>query len=431
MQSEQTLRPLRTLDVGMAPRGPWSRLPGSKSITQRYFNLALLGGLELAVHHPLVSEDTFHYLRALEICGCSVERRAESVRIDASGRGGEGEIFCGAGGTMMRFLTAALTVVPGTWRLDGIERLRQRPAAPLIDALRQLGAEIRCLGEPGLPPLEILGGSLRGGRARLDAGASSQFLSAMLMAGLATPRGLEVELRALISEPYVDLTLDAIADLGGTVQRLDGGAYRVLPGGLTGGEVTVEADFSAAAYPAAAAAVSGGEVVLRGLRRDSRQGDKRFLDVLRRMGVEVIWAEDHLRVRGGPLCAVDADLADIPDQVPTLAALAPFAEGTTVIRNVPHLRHKESDRLSAMHRELSAVGVPVEEMADGLRIEGIWHGSPPPGEPVEVASHGDHRIAMSMALVGLRRPGLSIVEPLVVAKSYPDFWQHLEAWVQV
>ena len=430
MQSEQRVRLLQTLAPGTSPRGPWPRLPGSKSITQRYFNLALLGGLRLTVHHPLVSEDTVHYLEALETCGCSVQRQDETVHIDATGRGGTGEIFCGAGGTMMRFLTAALTAVPGTWRLDGIERLRQRPAAPLIDTLRQLGAAIRSLGAADLPPLEIAGGSLQGGRASLDAGASSQFLSAVLMAGLAAPRGLEVELRALISEPYVDLTLDAIAELGGVVEGPDDGVYRVRPGGLRDSEVTVEADFSAAAYPAAAAALSGGEVVLRGLRAESRQGDRRFLDLLRQMGASVTWNDGSLRVVGGPLRAIDADMADIPDQVPTLAALAPFAEGTTVIRNVPHLRHKESDRLSAMHRELRAVGVPVEEMDDGLRIEGIWHRSSPPTEPVTVASHGDHRIAMSMALVGLRRPALTIAAPEVVAKSYPEFWRHLEAWIQ-
>lgn len=397
-------------------------------MTQRYFNLALLGGLKLTVHHPLVSEDTLHYLQALETCGCRVERQSDRVDIDASARGGEGDVFCGAGGTMMRFLTAALTVVPGTWRLDGIARLRERPSAPLIDAIRQLGGEIRCPEIEGFAPLEIGGGSFQGGAASLDAGSSSQFLSAILMAGLAAPRTTDLRLQALTSEPYVDLTLDAIEDLGGVVQKVDGETYRVLPGGLHGGEVTVEADYSSVAYPAAAAAITGGEVLLQGLRQNSRQGDRLFLDLLSRMGTEIHWTSEGLSVSGRGLKAIDVDMATIPDQVPTVAALAPFAAGTTIIRNVPHLRLKESDRLSAMTSELRRVGAQIEELEDGLKIEGVWHDRTPPEEPVTVASHGDHRIAMSMALVGLRRPGISIEAPHVVAKSYPEFWTHLEAW---
>lgn len=422
------MRAVRACSSDRPPRGTWSHLPGSKSVTQRYFNLALLGGLKLTVHRPLISEDTLHYLAALEVCGCRVERGDDRVTIDGSRRGGRGEIFCGAGGTMMRFLTAALAVVPGTWRLDGIERLRERPGAPLIDAVRQLGGRIQCPRAEGFAPLEIDGGHWRGGDVTLDAGASSQFLSALLMAGLAAPHSSRVRLSALTSEPYVDLTLDAIAELGGRVETLDAETYRIHPGGLRGGEVEVEADFSSAAYPAAAAAISGGEVLLTGLRRDSRQGDLRCLDLLQEMGAEVVWSDDGLRVTGGELKAIDADMSQIPDQVPTVAAVAPFAAGTTVIRNVPHLRLKESDRLSAMAMELRRVGGEVEELPDGLEIAGIWHRQAPPRTPVTVATHGDHRIAMSMALVGLRRPGVSVSAPHVVAKSYPEFWSHLDDW---
>lgn len=438
--------PLATQNV--APRGSWPRLPGSKSLTQRYYNLALLGGLRLAVRHPLDSEDTRHYLQALEACGCRVERHGgntfgeatsdevrpgKTVHIDASTRGGEGQIFCGAGGTMMRFLTAALTVVPGRWHLDGIPRLRERPLGPLIDGVRQLRGDIRCLGEDGFPPLEILGGSLQGGEVTLDAGASSQFLSALLMAALAVPQDSIIRLKALTSQPYVNLTLDAIAELGGEVEALDDETYRVRPGGLRSGEVEVEADFSAVAYPAAAAAVTGGEVRLAGLRRNSRQGDRGFLDLLERMGAQVHWQSgehgDELRVIGGALEALDVDMSEVPDQVPTLAAIAPFANGTTVIRNVPHLRIKESDRLQAMAQELDRAGAVVRELPDGLEIDGIWHRQSPPSNPVVLDSHGDHRIAMSMALVGLRRPGMSVSAPGVVAKSYPSFWDHLRIWL--
>ncbi len=400
-------------------------VPGSKSVTQRYFNLALLGRLELVVHRPLLSEDTRHYLGALEACGFRVEHSDGHLRLVPAEEKTEAEIFCGAGGTMFRFLTAALTALPGTWRLDGIPRLRERPIAPLIAALRQLGAEIECPEREGYAPLCISGGSLHGGRCRLDAGASSQFLSALLMAGQVAPGAVEIEVAALTSEPYVDLTLDAIVELGGNFRR-EGDVFFVQPARLAKGEVTVEADFSSVAYPAAAAMLSGGKVLIEGPRPDSRQGDRRFVDLLERMGARIRWRAEGLEVAAGDLRAVDADLSSTPDQVPTLAALAPFAAGTTRITGVPHLRIKESDRLSAMASELSRAGAQVEELDDGLIIPGVWARAEPPADPVAVRTWGDHRIAMSMALVGLRRPGVSIRNPEVVAKSYPDFWQHLE-----
>ncbi len=400
-------------------------VPGSKSITQRYFNLALLGNLPLVVHRPLLSEDTRHYLGALEACGFRVELSTGHVRLEPGAEQPAAAIFCGAGGTMFRFLTAALTTRPGTWGLDGIPRLRERPIEPLIAALRQLGAEIECPEREGYAPLRIAGGSLRGGRCKLDAGASSQFLSALLMAGQVAPEAVEIEVAALTSEPYVDLTLDAVAELGGSVRR-EGDVFALRPSRLAADEVTVEADFSAVAYPAAAAMLSGGEVLIEGPRPDSRQGDRRFVDLIENMGARIRWQGGGLAVAAGSLRAVDADLSATPDQVPTLAALAPFAAGTTRITGVPHLRIKESDRLSAMASELSRVGAEVEELEDGLLIPGIWARSEPPEAPVAVSTWGDHRIAMSMALVGLRRPGVSILDPGVVAKSYPDFWHHLD-----
>ena len=404
--------------------------PGSKSVTQRYLNLALVGELPLVVHRPLFSEDPRLFLGALEACGFGVEVVDGQVRLTPGQARAGAEISCGNGGTMFRFLTAALTTRPGTWRLDGVPRLRERPIGPLVTALRQLGAEIDFLERDGYAPLAIAGGSLRGGCCKLDAGASSQYLSALLMAGQAAREPVEIELEALTSEPYVDLTLDAIAEFGGSAIREsadgDNALFRTRPSRLAAAEVTVEADFSAVAYPAAAAMLTGGEVFIEGPRADSRQGDRGFVDLLERMGARVRWRRDGLAVAAGSLRAVTADLSATPDQVPTLAALAPFAQGTTRITGVPHLRIKESDRLNAMATELTRVGAEVEELADGLIIPGVWARSRPPVEPVAVATYGDHRIAMSMALVGLRRPGVSIRDPGVVVKSYPDFWRHFE-----
>ena len=419
--------PAYRIPAGRVVRGE-ARPPGSKSITQRYFNLALLGHVPLEIQRPLLSEDTRLFLSAVEKCGFRVEVDDDAVRLEPGEVTEGGEIFCGNGGTLFRFMTATLATLPGTWRLDGVERLRERTIGPLISSLRGLGARIECPEREGFAPLVIKGGSLDGGETTLDAGISSQFLSALLMAGLAASRPSTIRVEALTSAPYIDLTLDAIADFGGLVRRHAPDLFHVQPSVLDGADTCCEADFSSASYPAAAAVLTGGEIHLPGLRQGSRQGDRSFIDLLAAMGADIRWSEDGLTVKADKLRAVEVDLSRMPDQVPTLAALAPFAQGTTRITNVPHLRIKESDRLAAMASELGRAGARVEELSDGLVIPGIWHDTKPPNKPVTIDTWGDHRIAMAMALVGLRRPGLRIGNPGVVAKSYPSFWQDFEAW---
>ncbi|HKI03556.1 MAG TPA: 3-phosphoshikimate 1-carboxyvinyltransferase [Thermoanaerobaculia bacterium] len=402
------------------------RVPPSKSLTHRYFNLALLSGSPLVIERPLFAEDTRLFLAGLASSGFQVEEGEDEVRL-TPGRTPEGEveIFCGNAGTMLRFLVATLTVVPGLWRLDGVPRLRERPVGPLVEALRRLGARIEYLAAEGFVPLRIEGGSLRGGATTLDAGESSQYLSAILMAALRAPGEVVVEVPSLTSRPYVDVTIGAAAAFDGHIERVGPRAYRVRPSVLRGGRARVEGDYSAACYPAAAAALTGGDVSLEGLAADSRQGDREFIDLLAEMGAEVEWKGDLLRVRGGELKGVKADLSGMPDQVPTLAALAPFAKGETLIHNVAHLRIKESDRLEAMATELKKLGADVREGRDSLWIPGLWSDGEPPAETVHVDPRGDHRIAMSFALVGLRRPGVVVDHPEVVGKSYPGFWRDL------
>lgn len=405
-------------------------VPPSKSVSHRYFNLALLSGHAAVVERPLVAEDTELFLGALVASGFAVERRGDAIHIDPGPRPeGEIEIFCGNAGTLLRFLLATLAVLPGSWRLDGVQRLRERPVGPLVEALRALGAHIDYLGREGFVPVRIAGASLRGGAVRLDAGESSQYLSALLMAGLRAPEAVVIEVAALTSRPYVEVTLRAALEFGGQIERLGPLAFRVQPSPLRAGRVRVEGDFSAACYPAAAAALTGGEVRLDGLRSDSPQGDRAFLELLGQMGAEVAWEGGVLEVRGHGLRGIKADLSAMPDQVPTLAALAPFARGETLIHNVAHLRIKESDRLAAMAGELRRVGAEAREGHDRLWIPGRWSDAaagPPQGE-VLIDPRGDHRIAMSLALVGLRRPGVVISQPHVVGKSYPEFWRDLVA----
>jgi 3-phosphoshikimate 1-carboxyvinyltransferase len=417
----------RAIPAGVRASGR-VRIPPSKSVTHRYLNLALLARQPLTIERPLFAEDTRLFLAALGRLGFRVEEGPEEARLEPAGPpAGEVEVFCGNAGTMLRFLVASLAAVPGRFRLDGVPRLRERPVGPLVEALRRLGARIEYLGRPGFVPLAIAGGTLGGGSTSLDAGESSQYLSALLMASLRAPAEVTVEVGALTSEPYVEITLAAAAAFGGRIERQGERAYRVWPSPLQADRVRVEGDASAACYPAAAAALTGGVVTLEGLAPDSRQGDRRFLDLLAGMGVEVGWSGGDLTVRGaGGLRAVEADLSGMPDQVPTLAALAPFARGTTRIFNVAHLRIKESDRLEAMATELRKLGAVVEEGPDSLTIPGLWADREPPGDAVTVEPRGDHRIAMSLALVGLRRPGVSVASPGVVAKSYPDFWRDFE-----
>src|ERR1700681_3525 len=239
------------------------RVASSQSLTHRYFNLALLSGAPVVLERPLFAEDTRLFLTALGRCGFEVEEGDDEVRLTPQQTpAGEVEILCGNAGTMLRFLVATLTVIPGRWRLDGVPRLRERPVGPLVDSLRSLGAGVEYLGEPGFIPLRIEGGSLRGGTTILDAGESSQYLSAILMAALRAPEPVVVEVPSLTSRPYVDVTLAAATTFDGHIARVGPGASGVRPSAWGGGGVGVEGASWAACSPAAAAALTGGEVLL-------------------------------------------------------------------------------------------------------------------------------------------------------------------------
>ncbi|MBZ0112270.1 MAG: 3-phosphoshikimate 1-carboxyvinyltransferase [Thermoanaerobaculia bacterium] len=417
---------LREIPSGGVARGR-VRVPPSKSVSHRQLNLALLGGRALRLRHPLQADDIRHFVGALEVLGYRVAWGGEDLVLEPpSDYTVAGRVDCGNAGTLMRFLAASLTTVPGAWILDGSERMRERPIGPLVEALRGLGAEIDYVGTHGFPPLAITGGSFEGGETEIDAGESSQYLSALVMAALSGRRPSRIKVRALTSSPYVDITARLVERWGGSL-RVDGDFWIVEPGLEPPAVESVEGDYSAAPYPATAAVLSGGKVLLEGLDPDSAQGDREFFGLLSQMGADVAWRDGALEVQGGGgLRGLDVDLGSMPDQVPTLAALAPFARGITRIRNVGHLRIKESDRLAAMATELSRLGATVEELPDGLVIEGTWAEVEPPSDRVVVQTYDDHRIAMSLALVGLRRPGVVVAEPGVVSKSYPGFWLDLE-----
>lgn len=400
-------------------------VPGSKSITNRAVLLAGLAAGRSELSGALFSDDTRYMIEALRALGAAVQTDEASARIAVEGCGGAwpnetAELFVGNAGTAMRFLVAACCLGRGPYRIDGTARMRERPIGDLVDALRQLGAGVD--SADGRPPVVVHGAAL-GGSTGLRATRSSQFLSAVLMIAPYAARPVAIEmLGEVIAQPYIDMTIAMMAQWGVTVQRDGYRAFHIAAGQRYRAQrYAIEPDASSAHYFLAAAALSGGRVRVRGLRRGSLQGDVRFADLLEQMGARVDWQADAIDVTGpARLAGIDADLNAISDTAPTLAAIAPFASGPVHIRNVAHLRWQESDRLRAVATELARLGVRVEERNDGLSV---W---PSPVGAGAVHTYDDHRIAMAFALIGLKVPGIRIEDPGCVAKTFPDYFERLE-----
>jgi 3-phosphoshikimate 1-carboxyvinyltransferase len=407
------------------------RVPGSKSITNRALILAALTepGPGSRLTGALRSEDTEVMADALRALGFQVEADWEQATLGI-GRGPSptpvpataADLRIGNSGTSMRFLTALVSLGHGRYRLDGVPRMHERPIGDLLDALRQLGVRVHCERQEGFPPVVVEADGLAGGRARVRGVVSSQFLSGLLMAAPLARGEVTIDVDgALVSAPYVAMTARMMRDFGAEVVTDGHRSFRVpaRPGYLPR-TYAVEPDATAASYFLGAAALTGGRVTVTGLGRESLQGDVRFADVLEAMGCCVTWDSTGLTVCGGALRGIDADLNAISDCVMTLAAVACFADGPTAIRNVAHIRHKETDRIGALAHELRRLGAGVNELPDGLRI------TPGPLHGAVVETYRDHRMAMSLALVGLRVPGVVIRDPGCVAKTYPQFFQDLE-----
>jgi 3-phosphoshikimate 1-carboxyvinyltransferase len=363
-------------------------------------------------------------LRAL---GIAVEEDADGARFVVDGLGGRfpataADLDVGASGTAARFLTAALTLGRGRYTLDGVPRMRERPIQPLLDALQQLGADARSLRENGCPPVVVQAAGLAGGTCAVRGDISSQYLSALLMVGPCAAGGLTVGVEGeLVSRPFVDLTMAVMRDFGAAV-REEQGRFLVPPGRYAARDYAIEPDATAASYFFAAAALTGGRVRVEGLGRDSVQGDLAFVDVLERMGCAVARGERSVTVSGpSRLAGIDVDLGAISDTAQTLAALAPFAAGPVTLRNLAHTRQQETDRLAAVAAELRRLGGRVDERPDGLTIY------PSTLRGGTVQTYGDHRMAMSFALLGLRVPGIRIADPGCVSKTFPDFFDRFAA----
>lgn len=422
------------------------RPPGSKSITNRALVCAALAEGTSTLTGALDSEDTRVMIDSLGRLGIGVESRDQGQTLIIHGCGGNipaasANLFVGNSGTTIRFLTA-LCAGHGTYRLDGVARMRQRPISDLVDALRQLGAEILYEREQGFPPIIVHGGQIEG-RTTVRGDISSQFLSALLMAGARNDVEIVVD-GELVSKPYVSMTLQVMEAFGVHVNSRDFSSFDLdNVEGYHNCKYSIEPDASAASYFWAAAAITGGEVTVEGLSKDSLQGDVKFVECLAKMGCCIDYTAEGITVSGRAKRGIDVDMNAISDTVQTLAVVALFANGPTTIRNVAHIRHKETDRIGDLARELRKLGATVDELPDGLRItpphgrthaprEEIISRSEMPALKAPLGLHGaeietyhDHRMAMSLALAGLRIPGVVILDPGCTAKTYPQFFDDL------
>jgi 3-phosphoshikimate 1-carboxyvinyltransferase len=401
-------------------------MPGSKSLSHRALIAAALAAGESRITNLLVCEDTSFTLQGLR--GLGIDIRHDNGVTIVAGQGGRfpdspaiRTLVLGNSGTSLRLLLSTAALGGGEKVLTGSPRLQKRPVGELVRALKGLGVKKITARQGDFPPVHIRSDGITGGLVRLTGRESSQYLSSLLLAAPYASTEVEIEVEQTpVSGPYVDLTLEVMKRFGVEVQRDDYRFFRV-PAGRPYQPVhfPVEGDASSASYFWAAAAVSGGTVATENIwPLTSGQGDLAFLEILEKMGCSVKKEARRVIVQGSDPAGLEADMSRMPDLVPTLAAVALFARGKTIIRNVPHLRYKESDRLHALWEEWTRLGARIEELPDGLIIEGRA-----PLQGALCDPHDDHRLAMSLAVVGLRVPGIEIQDEHCVAKSFPGFWE--------
>ncbi len=406
------------------------RLPGSKSISNRVLLLAALSEGVTEVRDLLQSDDTDRMLDALRTLGVKVESLGDNA-YRVTGCGGDfpnknTKLFLGNAGTAFRPLTAVLALSGGSYELSGVPRMHERPIGDLVDALRQLGANITYLGNEGFPPLRISPAKLTGDKVKVRGDVSSQFLTGLLMALPLLGRQINIDVVGeLISKPYIKITYEMMRRFGGDVLGDDWQHPVILPSAYKSpGTIYVEGDASSASYFLAAGAIGGGPLTVEGVGQDSVQGDVRFAEALAKMGAGIEKGPNSMVATGpenGKLKAIDLDCNHIPDAAMTLAVVALFAEGTTRLSNIASWRVKETDRIAAMATELRKVGATVEEGPDYIRIT-------PPAQIKHAAidTYDDHRMAMCFSLAAFGGAGVRINDPKCVAKTFPDYFKMFE-----
>ncbi len=409
-------------------------LPGSKSITNRILLLSAIADGTTTIIGPLVSDDTLHMIDALKKLQVDLTQKDNGDILIHGTRGNfknkSAEIFLGNAGTAFRPLTAALSFSKGQYTLSGLPRMHERPIKDLVDALLQLNADITYLDQEGYPPLKISPSEIMiNGPIKIRGDISSQFLTSLLMAMPLTKKEVVIEIVGdLISKPYIDITLNLMARFGMHVKKIDWKHF-VIPGSssyVSPGEIFVEGDASSASYFLAAGALAG-DIEVKGIGRNSIQGDVKFAEALVLMGADINILEASIQIKKvAALQAINLDCNHIPDAAMTLAVLALFAKGTTKLLNIGSWRVKETDRIKAMATELRKLGAAVTEGNDFIEI------TPPLKikEHVEIDTYDDHRMAMCFSLVSLRNIPITINDPACVNKTFPTYFEVLESIVK-
>lgn len=409
------------LETARGPIDAVVSVPGSKSIANRALVCAALAPGTSRLSNVPGGDDTRAMVAGLRALGTSIEVEGERVDVDGAAMRGGATIDAGLAGTTSRFLIAAAATCEVPSLVDGGDALRARPMDDLLAALEGLGASVVATRVPGRLPVRVARAGLHGGTIRIAGDTSSQFVSALMMIAPGLSGGLRLELSTrLVSRPYVHMTGRVMESFGVREVTVADDHVAVAPGRYLPSDYAIEPDASSASYPMAAAAVAGGRVSIRGLRPDSMQGDARIVSILAAMGCDTSFDDRGATVIGsGRLRGIDLDMSDVSDLVPTVAVVAAFAHSPTRISGVGFIRRKESDRLAALVEGLTRVGCSAREFDDGIVVE--------PGDPnarhgAVLATHHDHRLAMAWSLLALRISDVSVDDPSVVAKSWPEWW---------
>ena len=428
MTDSITIQPIKAFRASVCP-------PGSKSLTNRALILAALAEGKTTLHGVLFSDDSRVMMDGLKALGVPLEIDEDNLTVSINGQCGsfnnnDALIHLGNSGTSVRFLAAVACLGShGDITIDGIPRMRERPINELIDSLVELGAQVNYDGGTTCPPITIKGTGLRGGALTIRPTMSSQYITALLQAGPYMDEDFVLSFEGkVISQPYVHMTIELMKQFGVAVEAADDfSSITVKRGVYQGSDITIEPDASNASYfLGAAVIVPGSTCTIQNLGRSSIQGDVKFADVLHQMGATLLFGDDFITVMAPlgdqKLKAIDISLNDMPDMAQTLATVALFADGQTIIRDVGNLRVKETDRLAALDCELTKLGATVEVIGDDLYITPPIDGKI---TPAAIDTYDDHRMAMCFAIVGLREPGVTINDPSCVNKTFPQFFEYL------
>ncbi len=401
--------------------------PPSKAHTLRALIIGSLSAGETRIYNPLLGEDQQNVIECLKRLGVKI--RQQGNKITVAGTGGkytpeENELNVGESGVGMNFLTSAVNLADKPMVIMGSKRITERPIREVVEGLRQLGCKIDYLGKEGFPPIRVYGGGIAGGEAKIRGGECSQYFSSIAISSPYAENKVTLKcIDEMTEKPYFDISLQMMAEFGVRATNNNYKQIEIPKGRYSAREITIEGDYSSTSFFFLAGAICKSKVTVKGLRADTKQGDKAFVALLEKMGCEVSETSDGICVRGRELTAIEQDMSNLPDLVPPLAIACAFAKGRSRLTNIGHLRHKECDRLAVMTSELGKMGVEAACDESSLIIKGSGkiHGA-------RIDPHNDHRIAMSFAVAGLATGSQTIDDEMCVAKSFPDFWEKFEVF---